>query len=59
MEDKNFALFNYVNELNNDIEMLQEGISGIENDITQFKRESVELEQQRKEILRQLEVCIQ
>ena len=56
VEDKNFALFNYVNELNNEIEMLQEGIAGIENDVEQFKRESVELEQQRKDILWQLEV---
>ncbi|XP_065069999.1 coiled-coil domain-containing protein 63-like [Rhopilema esculentum] len=55
VEDKNFALFNYVNELNNEIEMLQEGIAGIENDVEQFKRESVELEQQRKDILWQLE----
>lgn len=58
VEDKNFALFNYVNELNNEIEMLQEGISSIEDDIDQFKRESVELEQQRKDILRQLEVVL-
>lgn len=55
VEDKNFALFNYVNELNNEIEMLQEGITGIDEDIDQFKKESVELEQQRKDILRQLE----
>eukprot|EP00112_Aurelia_sp_Birch-Aquarium-sp1_P021069 Seg5576.1 transcript_id=Seg5576.1/GoldUCD/mRNA.D3Y31 product="Coiled-coil domain-containing protein 63" protein_id=Seg5576.1/GoldUCD/D3Y31 len=55
VEDKNFALFNYVNELNNEIEMLQEGIAGIEDDIETFKRESVELEQQRKDILKQLE----
>lgn len=27
VEDKNFALFNYVNELNNDIEVLQEQIN--------------------------------
>ena len=27
VEDKNFALFNYVNELNNDIEILQEQIN--------------------------------
>ncbi len=27
VEDKNFALFNYVNELNNDVEILQEQIS--------------------------------
>ena len=58
VEDKNFALFNYVNELNNEIEMLQEGITGIDEDIDQFKKESVELEQQRKDILRQLEVRI-
>ena len=56
VEDKNFASFNYVNELNNEIEMLQEGIAGIEDDIEQFKMESVELEQQRKNILKQLEV---
>ena len=56
MEDKNFALFNYVNELNNDIEMQQEGKAGIEDDIEQFKKESVELEQDRKDYLRRLEV---
>ena len=27
VEDKNFALFNYVNELNNDVEILQEQIN--------------------------------
>ena len=57
-EDKNFALFNYVNELNNDIEMLQEQINSTEEDIEKFKRESVELEEQRKEILKQLEVRV-
>ncbi len=56
VEDKNFALFNYVNELNNEIEMLQESIAGIEDDVDRFKKESVELEQQRKDILSQLEV---
>eukprot|EP00794_Sanderia_malayensis_P007809 gene7808-8655_t len=55
VEDKNFALFNYVNELNNEIEMLQEGIASIEDDVDRFKKESVELEQQRKDILSQLE----
>ena len=29
MEDKNFALFNYVNELNNEIELLQEQINEV------------------------------
>lgn len=29
VEDKNFALFNYVNELNNEIELLQEQINEV------------------------------
>jgi len=29
VEDKNFALFNYVNELNNQIEMVQEQINEV------------------------------
>ena len=29
VEDKNFALFNYVNELNNEIEMLQDQINEV------------------------------
>jgi hypothetical protein len=48
-EDKNFALFNYVNELNNEIEMLHEEIQEIEVSIETFNKESVELEMQRKE----------
>jgi len=55
VEDKNFALFNYVNELNNDIEMQQEGKSGIKDDIEQFKSQSAGLEQERKRVLRDLE----
>ena len=31
VEDKNFALFNYVNELNNEIELLQEQINEVKN----------------------------
>jgi len=54
-EDKNFALFNYVNELNNEIEMLHEQIQEIEVSIETFNKESVELEMQRKEILADLE----
>jgi hypothetical protein len=29
VEDRNFALFNYVNELNNEIEMVQEQINEV------------------------------
>jgi len=55
VEDKNFALFNYVNELNNDTETLQDEIDGIENEVRKFKDEGVKLEDERKAILRNLE----
>ena len=55
VEDKNFALFNYVNELNNQSELLQEQISDIKKDIQQFEEQGIELEEQRKQILEQME----
>ena len=36
MEDKNFALFNYVNELNNEIELLQEQINEVKNIVNEY-----------------------
>lgn len=55
VEDKNFALFNYVNELNNEIELLQEQISESREDIEKFKSEEVEMASQRKALLKGLE----
>jgi len=55
VEDKNFALFNYVNEQNNVIEMHQEKIQDINDDIERFQKQGVELEVQRKSILATLE----
>ncbi|KAK3730099.1 hypothetical protein QZH41_003645 [Actinostola sp. cb2023] len=55
VEDRNFALFNYVNELNNHIEMIQEQINEVNGDITTFKNEGVEMESQRKNIMRSQE----
>ncbi len=55
VEDQNFALFNYVNELNGEIEMIQEGIAQIKADIEQFKSQGMEMEEKRKAILRDLE----
>ena len=55
-EDKNFALFNYVNELNNNIEFLQEQIADIENNINQFKQETTEMDDKRQKILKNMEV---
>jgi len=55
VEDQNFALFNYVNELNNSIESIQEQINTVKDDISKFKMESVDLENERKKILGELE----
>lgn len=55
VEDKNFALFNYVNEQNNEIETLNDGIQEIRNEIEKFKLQGIELEDQRKKILKELE----
>lgn len=55
VEDKNFALFNYVNELNNEIELLQEQINENEAEIEKFKSEEVEMASQRKALLKNLE----
>ena len=55
VEDQNFALFNYVNELNGEIEIVQEQIQHIHADIEQFKSQGVEMEQKRKNILSGLE----
>ncbi len=56
MEDQNFALFNYVNELNGEMELLQEQISQIQLNIEQFKSQGVEMEEKRKIILEGLEM---
>ncbi|CAM4792915.1 unnamed protein product [Rotaria magnacalcarata] len=55
VEDKNFALFNYVNELNNQIEILQEQIDEIKKEIRHFEVQGMDLEDQRKKTLDQLE----
>ena len=55
VEDQNFALFNYVNELNGEMELLQEQIQQIGAGIDQFKSQGVEMEEKRKDILRGLE----
>ncbi|CAF1591385.1 unnamed protein product, partial [Didymodactylos carnosus] len=55
VEDKNFALFNYVNELNNQVETLQEQIVEIKKEIRRFESQGVDLEDQRKKMLEQIE----
>jgi len=55
VEDRNFALFNYVNELNNKIDILNDQIGDIRHDIDNFESQGVELESQRRVILKDLE----
>ncbi|CAF0873211.1 unnamed protein product [Brachionus calyciflorus] len=55
VENKNYAIFNYVNELNNQVELLQEQIDQIKTDVRQFEKQGIEMEEQRKRILMELE----
>ena len=54
-EDKNFSLFNYVNELNAEIEKLESQISNVKAEIEKYKGQGVNTDNQRKKILRDLE----
>ncbi|XP_078487867.1 DC2-related axonemal dynein intermediate chain 5 isoform X2 [Ciona intestinalis] len=57
VEDSNFALFNYVNEQNNEIERLRDIIEAIHKDILQFHDQGLKLDSGRQEILRKLEAA--
>jgi len=54
-EDENFALFNYVNELNNDVEITAEQIEDIKNDMDKFKMEEAAMKQERDNVMRELQ----
>lgn len=54
-EDQNFALFNYVNNMNTDIESLQDEIKHLKEEIDLIKTEGVENDVRRKIILQELE----
>ena len=58
-EDKNFSLFNYVNDLNSDIEILELQISDVKVEIEKYKGQGVSTDTQRKQILRNLEERLQ
>merc|ERR1719244_957454 len=55
VEDRNFALFNFVNEQNNEIEIQQDQIAEIQDEISEFKRQGSAMEEQRVAILKSLE----
>eukprot|EP00798_Chlamydomonas_sp_ICE-L_P015696 gene15696-21805_t len=44
-EDHNYTLFNYVNEVNQEIEKLEDQITAIRQEITQYKESGIELDQ--------------
>jgi chromosome segregation ATPase len=54
-EDQNFSLFNYVNELNNEIEKLDESIAEVRTDIDKYKGQGGQSDKQRKKLLKDLE----
>lgn len=55
-EGLNFALFNYINEVNDDIELLQEEIKNTENIMKNFKSQGITLAGERLNIVKRLEV---
>eukprot|EP00736_Rhodelphis_marinus_P009779 Rmarinus@m.17933 len=58
-EDQNFSLFNYVNELNQEIEKLEEQIAEIKGEIERYKGQGLTTDNQRKKILKELEEKLQ
>lgn len=58
VEDQNFSLFNYVNEVNNEIEMYAEDIVDIQKKIDGIKIESVKEEEERKRNMKGLETLL-
>lgn len=55
VEDQNFALFNYVTEMNNQVEGLQESIAKLRTDIKEAKGRGDERERQQKDQLMNME----
>ncbi len=56
VEDQNFSLFNYVNEINNGIEILSDEIKEINGQIEHFREDGVRVDNERKQALKELEV---
>eukprot|EP00658_Telonema_sp_P-2_P054229 TRINITY_DN4314_c0_g1_i3.p1 TRINITY_DN4314_c0_g1~~TRINITY_DN4314_c0_g1_i3.p1 ORF type:complete len:579 (+),score=272.54 TRINITY_DN4314_c0_g1_i3:85-1821(+) len=54
-EDKNFTLFNFVNELTSEIEKLEEQISDIKAEVDKYRGQDMNSDHQRKKILKDLE----
>mmetsp|Transcript_73304 Transcript_73304/g.177306 ORF Transcript_73304/g.177306 Transcript_73304/m.177306 type:complete len:548 (+) Transcript_73304:193-1836(+) len=54
-EDKNYSLFNYVNQLATEIEKLEGAVSDVHSEIERYKGQGAQSDNQRKRILRELQ----
>ena len=54
-EKHNFSLFNYVNELSNDMERLEGQINDIKGEIEKYKGQGISADNQRKKSMQELE----
>lgn len=54
-EEQNFSLFNYVNDINSEIERLEHNISEMRNQIEKFRGQGMSSDTQRKKTVRDLE----
>lgn len=57
-ENENFALFQYVNEINDEVEQLQDEINNMKMEIKQFEKDDIKNEGVRVQMLKDLEVWI-
>ena len=58
-EDKNFSLFNFVNELNSEIERLEMQITNVKGQVEKFKGQGMNTDNQRKTFLHDLDAKLQ
>lgn len=54
-EEKNFSLFNYVNDLNSEIERLESSIGEVKAKIEAYKGQGMSSDTQRKKVIRELD----
>lgn len=57
-ENENFALFQYVNEINDEVEQLHDEIYNMQAEIKQFEKDDIKNEGVRVQMLKDLEVGI-
>ncbi|KAH3857694.1 coiled-coil domain-containing protein 63-like [Dreissena polymorpha] len=55
-EDENFALYNYVNELNDALEAIQEETANTQEEIKRFHDENIKSEDNRRKMIREMEL---